>query len=183
MTRYFLSGLLAATLLNAAGALAAPPPNSPAARAEAENLAKLPPVTPRAFDQSGRKQQGRASFYAKHFANKKMANGKRFNPNSNTAASKTLPLGTTAKVTNLANGRSAVVTVEDRGPHVRGRVVDLAPKVADQLGMRTSGVVPVVVAPIAVPQRDGAVKLGAGAADASQHELTAATEVAEAAAR
>jgi rare lipoprotein A len=153
-----------------------PPPESPEAKQEAQKLAQLPPVTPRGhLDQSGRKQKGHASYYAKKFTNRKMADGNRFNPNSNVAASKTLPLGTTAKVTNLRNGKSAMVTVEDRGPHVDGRVVDLTPKVADELEMKKSGVAPVVVAPVTVPQPDGAVKLGAGAAEASPQEVENAT--------
>jgi rare lipoprotein A len=147
------------------------------ARQEAERLASLPPVPPSThLDTSGRKQSGRVSYYAQHFTNRKMANGNRFNPNGDSAASKTLPLGTTAKVTNVQNGKSATVKIEDRGPFVRGRVVDVPPKVADQLDIRRQGVSQVVVAPIAVPQPDGAVKLGAGAAEASPEEVAKATE-------
>ena len=102
---------------------------------------------------------------------------------SNVAASKTLPLGTTAKVTNLSNGKSATVKVEDRGPYVDGRVVDLTPKVADELDMKKVGVTPVVVAPIAVPQPDGAIKLGAGAAEADPKEVDKATQETAATAR
>jgi rare lipoprotein A len=105
-----------------------------------------------------------------------MADGRRFDPNSNVAASKTLPIGTTAKVTNLRNGKSATVRVEDRGPFVDGRVVDLTPKVANELKIREAGVAPVAVAPIAVPQPDGGVKLGAGATDATPEEIARATE-------
>ncbi len=152
------------------------PPDLRAAAQEAEELARLPPVEPHKIDHSGRKQQGRASYYASHFTNRKMADGNRFDPNSDVAASKTLPLGTVAKVTNLRNGKTATVKVEDRGPYIDGRVVDLAPKVAEQLEMKRAGVSPVVVAPIAVPQPDGAVKLGAGAAEVSPEEVTAATE-------
>ena len=92
------------------------PPDLQAAVQDAEELAQLPPVDPHHIDHSGRKQQGRASYYASRFANRKMANGNRFNPNSDVAASKTLPLGTIAKVTNLSNGKTATVKVEDRGP-------------------------------------------------------------------
>jgi rare lipoprotein A len=128
------------------------------------------------LDHSGHAQRGRASYYAHRFDNHRMANGKRFNPNANIAASTTLPLGTTAKVTNLQNGRSATVQIEDRGPWIDNRVVDVTPKVASQLDMRKCGVTAVIVAPITVPQPDGAVKLGAGAADASAEELQKATE-------
>ena len=105
-------------------------------------------------------------------------------PNANIAASKTLPLGTTAKVTNLNNGKSALVKVQDRGPYVGGRVVDLAPKVAEELEMTEPGIAPVVVAPVAVPLPNGDVKLGAGAAEASDQEVhNAVQETAQAAGR
>jgi rare lipoprotein A len=96
-----------------------------------------------------------------------MANGRRFNPNSSIAASRSLPLGTTAKVKNLENDRQTTVKVEDRGPYVPGRILDVAPKAADDLGMREQGVAPVVVEPVAVPQPDQSVKR-AGAAPAGQ---------------
>jgi rare lipoprotein A len=129
----------------------------------------------RHIDHSGRKQKGHVSYYAHRFTNRKMADGRRFDPNTAVAASKTLPLGTTAKVTNLANGRSATVTVEDRGPWARGRVVDVTPSVAERLDLRKDGVAPAIVAPIVVPQPHGGVKLGAGAADASPQEIEQAT--------
>lgn len=165
-------------------AAAAPAPVT-AAQQEAQRLASLPPIAPsgRRIDHSGRAEKGRVSYYARRFDNRKMADGERFNPNANIAASKTLPLGTTAKVTNLRNGKSATVRVEDRGPWIDGRVVDVTPKVADELDIQKQGVAPVVVAPIAVPQPDGAVKLGAGAADASPQEVAKATQETAAAAR
>jgi peptidoglycan lytic transglycosylase len=153
----------------------APPPD-PRVQ-EAEELAQLPPVKPGGgIDHSGRKQGGKASYYAEHFTNRKMADGHKFNPKADVAASKTLPLGTTAKVTNVQNGKSTMVKIEDRGPFVDGRVVDLAPKAADQLNIKKQGVAPVVVAPVAVPTPDGKVKLGAGAAEASPEEVQRATE-------
>jgi rare lipoprotein A len=109
-----------------------------------------------------------------------MADGRRLNPNANVAASKTLPLGTTAKVTNLDNGKTATVKVEDRGPFVDGRVVDLSPKVARDLDIRKDGLAPVEVKPITVPQPNGEVKLGAGAAEASPQEVRQAAETTEA---
>jgi rare lipoprotein A len=95
-----------------------------------------------------------------------MANGRPFNPHSNVAASKSLPLGTIATVTNLENGKSTRVSVQDRGPYIDGRVVDLTPKAAAEIGLtEAKGVTQVVVAPIAVPQPDGTIKAGAGAAE------------------
>ena len=60
-----------------------------------------------------------------------------------TAAHKTLPFGTRVEVTNNRNGRSVVVTINDRGPYVKGRVIDLSKAAAQQIGMTRSGVVPV----------------------------------------
>jgi rare lipoprotein A len=172
-----MTGLLMGCFVSA-GLAATPPPDTPAARQEAEKLDRLPPVVPHGrarIDHSGRKEKGRASFYARGFAHRKMADGRRMNPSANVAASKTLPLGTTAAVTNLQNGRTATVGVEDRGPFVDGRVVDVSPKVANDLDIRKQGVTPVMVKPIAVPQPDGTVKLGAGAAEASPREVEQAT--------
>jgi rare lipoprotein A len=99
------------------------------------------------------KQIGKASIYAKKFANRKMADGRRMDPSDSNAASKTLPLGTRARVTNLQTGKSAVVTIEDRGPHVRGRIVDLSPATAEQIGLeRKQGIAPVEVTPLEVPE-------------------------------
>ena len=176
----FATGIVATSVILGSAAIGAtPPPDSPQAQEEAHKLAELPPVTPHGkagVDHSGRKQKGRASYYSSHFAQKKMADGKPLNPHDNVAASKNLPLGTTAKVTNLQNGKSETVKVEDRGPYVDGRVVDVTPKVAKELELEKTGTAPVEVKPIAVPQPDGGVKLGAGAAEASPEEVKQATE-------
>jgi rare lipoprotein A len=166
-----------------AAVAAIPPPDSPLARQEAEHLDRLPPVAPwgtAPIDHSGRNQKGHASYYAAKFAHRKMADGNHMNPQANVAASKTLPLGTTAKVINLQNGKSTTVRVEDRGPFVAGRVMDVTLKVAQELGITKHGVVPVEVKPIAVPQPNGEVKLGAGAANLTPQEVR---QVARAAAR
>ncbi len=114
-------------------------------------------------DHSGRPQRGRASYYGREFNGRKMANGRPFNPNSHIAASRSLPLGTVARVKNRQSGRETTVKVEDRGPYVPGRILDVAPQAANDLGMRRQGVAPVVVEPVAVPQPDGSVKPGVGA--------------------
>jgi rare lipoprotein A len=174
-TRVLLSAVLAG-----AGALGAqaesPAPLSAKSRHEAAVLDHLPAkpvpaVVHPPVDRSGRKEAGKASYYAHAFDGRKMADGRRFNPNASVAASKTLPIGTTAKIVDLKSGKSAVVTVQDRGPHVRGRVIDVSPKVARNLDMTHGGVAPVVVKPIAVPQPGGAVKLGAGAAGMPTRQL------------
>ncbi len=146
------------------------------AKQEAIRLDQLPAIPePHTADLSGRKVVGKASFYARYFDGKKMADGRRFNPAANVAASKTLPIGTTAKVINLDSGKSATVTVEDRGPYVRGRTLDVSPKVAETLRMKKRGIAHVVVKPIAVPQPDGRVKLGAGAADMAPSQVATLT--------
>jgi len=110
-------------------------------------------------DLSGCTRFGKASFYAKRFSNKKMADGIRMNPRGDNAASRTLPLGTTARVTNLATGRSAVVLIQDRGPYVKGRILDLSPATARTIGItRTEGIANVKVAPLLVPLPDGRTK-------------------------
>lgn len=102
----------------------------------------------RSDEASGPVIAGKASYYAHYFAGRRMANGQRFDPNSNTAAHRTLPFGTVLHVTNPANGRSAVVVVRDRGPFSHGRVLDLSPRVAGDLGMRGTGVAHVVARPV-----------------------------------
>ena len=126
------------------------------------------PTPPQKLDHSGHKRVGKASFYAKKFAGRKMANGKRMNPHGTNAASKTLPLGTKARVKNIETGQSTVVNIEDRGPYVKGRIIDLSPSTAEKIGIdRKEGIGTVEVAPIAVPQPDGSVKPGAAVTDAT----------------
>jgi rare lipoprotein A len=117
------------------------------------------------LDRTGKVRKGKASYYGRKFYSKKMADGSRMDPQSNAAASKTLPLGTKAKVTNLENGSSATVEIKDRGPYVKDRIVDVSPKTADKLGLKENGTAPVEVKPIEVPQPDGSVKPGAGATE------------------
>jgi rare lipoprotein A len=107
------------------------------------------------LDHSGKARKGKASYYGRKFHGKKMADGSRMNPASNIAASKTLPIGTKARVTNLENGKSAVVEIRDRGPYVPGRIVDLTPETARKLDMKEQGVAPVEVKPIELPASEG----------------------------
>jgi len=100
-------------------------------------------------------QTGKASYYGREFNGRRMSNGRRFDPRSNSAAHQTLPLGTTARVTNLENGRSQTVIVEDRGPRARGRILDVSPRTAEQLGMREQDVMRVEVAPVTIPRSGG----------------------------
>ena len=86
--------------------------------------------------------RGLASYY---WQPQRVASGGWFNPNALTAAHKTLPFGTRVRVTNLNNGRSVVVSINDRGPYIAGRIIDLSKRAAAVVGMQSSGVVPVSV--------------------------------------
>jgi rare lipoprotein A len=92
---------------------------------------------------SAAEQTGLASVYS-HESGNRTASGQRLNPGDLTAAHRSLPIGTKVKVTNKRNGQSVVVTINDRGPFVRGRVIDVTPAAAQALGF--SGVTQVIVA-------------------------------------
>ncbi len=93
----------------------------------------------------------RASWYGQEFANRKTADGERFNPNALTAASRTLPLGSVVRVTNLKNGRSVYVRINDHGPYVHGRSLDLSRRAAEDIGMMNTGVARVKITPVSAP--------------------------------
>ena len=122
-------------------------------RAPCAEPAATPPAASR-LDHSGQPRVGTASFYARYFYGRRMADGAPMDPRGDNAASKTLPLGTKARVTNLETGRSAVVTIQDRGPYRKGRIVDLSPSTAQQIGLSLEqGLARVEVAPISLPAR------------------------------
>ena len=95
--------------------------------------------------------EGKASYYADYFDGRRTASGERFSQRKLTAASRTLPLGSRVLVTNAENGRSVEVVINDRGPYVKGRVIDLSKKAARALGMIEDGVVDVRVEAWAEP--------------------------------
>lgn len=153
MTRYMTIAAAAAIMVLGVAA----PSLSPSAHAaghgrKPQHQRAAPPPAPSA--QAARQQRGTASFYANRFNGRRMANGARFDARSNSAAHRTLPLGSTVRVTNLDNGRSAEVKVEDRGPYARNRVIDVSPRTANELGMRDQGTAQVVVTPLEVPDHD-----------------------------
>jgi rare lipoprotein A len=78
-----------------------------------------------------------ATYYGKEFAGRRTASGERFNPSAMTAAHRTLRFGTRVRVTNTRNGRSVVVRINDRGPFVKGRSIDLSSGAARAIGMGT----------------------------------------------
>ncbi len=85
---------------------------------------------------------GMASYY---WQGQMTASGARFNPSGLTAAHRTLPFGTKVLVTNRSNGRSVTVTINDRGPFIKGRIIDLSSGAAGVIGMKGAGVAPVSI--------------------------------------
>ncbi len=86
-----------------------------------------------------------ASYYADKYIGRKTSNGERFKQNKLTAAHKTLPFGTKVKVTNLSNGQSVKVRINDRGPFIQGRIIDLSKKAAKKIDMVNTGVTKVTI--------------------------------------
>ena len=89
-------------------------------------------------------ERGKASYYSKSWTGRKTADGGTLHHEALTCAHKTYPFGT-FRVTNPANGLSVIVTVTDRGPYVKGRVVDLSVRAAKELGILSQGIAPVIV--------------------------------------
>lgn len=88
-------------------------------------------------------EEGQASYYADKFEGRATASGEIFQQRKLTAAHKTLPFGTEVRVTNLQNKKSVLVRINDRGPFVRGRIIDLSSAAAQEIDMIRAGVVPV----------------------------------------
>lgn len=114
------------------------------------NASKSPPATQRPYvikgkkyypipSSDGFKQRGLASWYGKDFHGRMTSNGETYDMYSMTAAHKTLPMNTMLLVKNKENGKKLVVRVNDRGPFVNGRIIDLSYKAADQLGVVSNG--------------------------------------------
>ncbi len=91
-------------------------------------------IDPRGYDETGT-----ASFYGSRHHGKRTASGEPFDQHALTAAHRSLPFGTRVQVTNLKNQRSVVVRINDRGPHTRGRLIDLSRAAAQRLDMIRSG--------------------------------------------
>ena len=145
--------VVAATALCCAHALAqstvAPataPAAQPAAAAAPGPAASSAPAAPAAGT-----EQGKLAWYGSKFAGRKTASGQRYDPNALTMAHKTLPFGTKVKVTNLANQRSVVLRVNDRGPTQADRIGDVSFAAAKRLGMVRAGVIDAEVTVVAAP--------------------------------
>jgi rare lipoprotein A len=92
-----------------------------------------------------------ASWYGPRFAGRRTSNGERFNPNKLTAASTTIPMGSIVRVINIDNGRMVDVRINDCGPFVPGRSLDLSRRAAKELGMAHKGVASVKLVSISTP--------------------------------
>jgi rare lipoprotein A len=99
-------------------------------------------------------EEGIASWYGKDFHGKYTSNGEIYDMYGMTAAHKTLPLGVSVKVTNQANGRETVVRVNDRGPFIRGRIIDLSYSAANVLGVVGPGTAPVRIEALGFQEKD-----------------------------
>ncbi|MBE9557467.1 MAG: septal ring lytic transglycosylase RlpA family protein [Proteobacteria bacterium] len=110
-------------------------------------------------------ESGIASWYGPNFHGKKTANGEIFDMNLIGAAHKTLPLPSVVRVTNLENGRSLIVRINDRGPFVRGRIIDMSKRAAELLGMTSKGTAMVHVRLLPEESRRAALDAGASGKD------------------
>jgi peptidoglycan lytic transglycosylase len=123
-----------------------PPPAVPAPAAPVVQEEPVKPEGPKV------QQVGKASWYGPYHEGKETASGEIFDPHKLTAAHPTLPLGSTATVTNLETGKSVKVKITDRGPYVKGRKIDLSQAAARKIGMTKTGVAKVKIVATA-PQR------------------------------
>ncbi|PMS30770.1 septal ring lytic transglycosylase RlpA family protein [Trinickia symbiotica] len=114
-------------------------PAAPAPAASDSKLADAKPIDESIPDISGFHQVGRASWYGPWFHGRRTASGERFNMHALTAAHKTLPLSSYVRVTNTQNDKTVVVKINDRGPYVRGRIIDLSYAAARELGLQHDG--------------------------------------------
>jgi rare lipoprotein A len=101
------------------------------------------------IDPQGYRAEGKASYYGARHHGRQTASGERFDQHALTAAHRSLPFGSRVRVTNLHNDKSVVVRINDRGPFVRGRIIDVSRQAAERLDMLRAGVVPVRVQQLA----------------------------------
>lgn len=114
---------------------------TPWQRTEADDVCEIPPDDPVADDAGAgaEGEVGYASFYGHRFHGRRTASGHPYDASGATAAHRRLPLGTLVSITNLVNGRTALATITDRGPFVRGRIIDVSRAIAARLGFIQSG--------------------------------------------
>ncbi|MFC6672440.1 septal ring lytic transglycosylase RlpA family protein [Marinobacterium aestuariivivens] len=101
--------------------------------------------TEKMSDWTGYTESGKASFYADKHQHNKTASGELYNHDLKTAAHRSLPFGTRVKVTNIKNGKTVIVRINDRGPFIKGRVVDLSKSAFSSIGFPSSGLIDVKI--------------------------------------
>lgn len=121
-------------------------------------------------------ETGIASWYGPGFHGKATANGEIYDQNAMTAAHRTLPMPSMVQVTNLENGRSVKVRINDRGPFAHGRIIDMSKRAAELLGFRNQGTAKVRVQVLEVESRQAALEAGAGEAVTGTAPLAAPVE-------
>ena len=122
------------------------------AAAQDSDVAAIPAVAASAVpiaDMETEIDGGMASYYGNELAGNRTANGERFDPGQLTAAHRTLPFGSMVRVTNMSNGDSVIVRINDRGPFAHGRVIDISQAAAREIGMHRSGTARVKLALLA----------------------------------
>ena len=145
--RLLLSCSLALLLLFGAGCA------STHTHTQTEPTATSTPALPILQVKSPQTEIGIASYYSRRYHGKRTASGEIFNMYQMTAAHRHLPFGSTVRVTNLRNNRSVIVRINDRGPYIRGRIIDLSLAAARQLDMVKAGIVRVQVDTAPKPER------------------------------
>lgn len=115
-------------------------------------LAPIPLRAEESDQEPSRSTVGLASFYAKSLHGRRTASGERLDRMALTAAHRSYPFGTRVRVVNLANGKSVVVRINDRGPHVASRIIDLTETAAKAIGMWRKGVVSVRIEPLTLEE-------------------------------
>jgi rare lipoprotein A len=138
-----LPALMAFGVIGCAEVRYAPPPDETARQAPPPS-ARVAPPAPRACTPTRTfLQEGTASWYGRPYHGRQTASGQIYNMHNFTAAHRNLPFGSRIRVTNLRNGRSVLLTVNDRGPFIRGRIVDVSYRAARALNFVRAGLVPV----------------------------------------
>ncbi len=140
--KYAQLALALAVAFSAHGITQAQSPASAAAPAPAPMAAPAPAAAPAPMAAKGADaMEGKIAHYGRKFTGRRTASGERFNPGALTMAHNTLPFGTKVRVTNLANKRSVIARVNDRGPTTPGRIADLSTAAASRIGMLRAGIV------------------------------------------
>lgn len=136
-----LVGVFLSLLAGCGSAATTNAPKSPTTTAERANV---PPS-------SHQEERGQASYYSDRLAGRSTASGEPYNPKELTAAHKTLPFGAIVRVYRPKNNRAVEVRINDRGPHTRGRIVDLSRRGAEEIGLVADGVDDVVLTVVSLP--------------------------------